>query len=91
MGESFIDALNREVSEELRVDVLSSTYLGYGEDFFDLKLKKDKHKHIHFISFVYEVEVDTDAIVFADGAQGIWKHKDKLPEMHMSSVMKFIG
>ena len=91
MGESFIDALNREVGEELCVDVLSSTFLGHGEDFFDLKLKKDKHKHIHFISFVFEVEVDTDAIVFSDGARGVWKHKDELPDMHMSSVMRFIG
>lgn len=90
MGERFEDALKREVSEELHVDILSSKFLGIGEDFFDLKLSENKTKKIHFISFVFEIEVDNEAIVFDDGCVGVWFHPDELGELHMDSVKKYL-
>lgn len=91
MGETFEEALRREVREELSVELSSCSYLGVGEDFFSLEVKENNHKQIHFINFVYEVDVDLEAIVFADGAKGVWFHKDELPPMHMESILRFIG
>ncbi len=91
MGETFEEALRREVREELGVEIISCSYLGVGEDFFSLEVKENNHKQIHFISFVYEVDVDLEAIVFGDGAKGVWIHKDEVPPMHMESSRKFIG
>lgn len=90
MGETLLESLKREVVEELSTPVVSSQFLGIGEDFFDLRLSESKTKRIHFISFIYEVEVDIDSIVYADGCQGEWIDRYSLPDLHMNSILKYI-
>lgn len=90
MGESFEEALAREVKEELGVEINESNFLGYGQDFFELNLNEDSKKPIHFISFVYEVEVDLEKIEFGDGCCGVWMDTETIGDIHMNSIKKYL-
>jgi colanic acid biosynthesis protein WcaH len=92
IGEELVVALMRKLSEELSINIKSSSKLvGIYEDFFN---SSSFGEHLyHTISFVYEFNIDEmdDLDIFLDSTSSKWCFQNNLPERLLKKLRFIYG
>ncbi|QIK68908.1 NUDIX domain-containing protein [Erysipelothrix sp. HDW6C] len=91
-GETLLEAIHREIREELSTEIMEVRFLGITTDVFYLSKPGNSPMETHFVSFNFEVSVDTSKIQFADGCAGVWLTPDEIRDlpMKLESFKQFI-